>query len=304
MMSIKVFMNKYPSYSLSQIERLAFIDIRLHYLGEIARSDIMEEFKLAQAAASKDLSEYRKLQGDKVKKDFQTKKTVINDEYFSPLFEIRVDYALDILTNGFNRNYLIETSPTIPIEIIEMPIDKLEDIKIVGITRAMYKNKGVACQYQSSHSENNSVRTLLPTILFINKNEWYFRAFDRQDDPKRSGFKNFKLSRVLNSEYISDLEPSNEEKISSDIDWNTIIPVQIKLNEKLEDKVKRMVLSEFHLSSDTHTIFTKIALFAYIYSNWCIRTETDIEQGNFAYFKLLNVDLYKNIPSLAEFLKL
>ena len=121
-MSIKVFMNKYPSYSLSQIERLAFIDIRLHYLGEIARSDIMEEFKLAQAAASKDLSEYRKLQGDKVKKDFQTKKTVINEEYFSPLFEIRVDYALDILTNGFNRNYLIETSPTIPLELQELCI--------------------------------------------------------------------------------------------------------------------------------------------------------------------------------------
>ncbi|MFC0859298.1 WYL domain-containing protein [Pasteurella multocida] len=300
-MKFDFFLKQHSNYSLTQAERLAFIDIRLSYLGEISRSDIMEEFRIAQAAASKDLSEYRALQEGKVDIDPQSKRTIIKLENFQPLFEISGQNALSILANGFNRNYLIKAPSVIPVEYIEASIEELSGSKIMAITRAIHKNKGVSCRYGSSHSDNHDTRTLIPTTLFVNKNEWYFRAFEYNENVNTSCFKNFKFSRVESSEL---LDLNIKYKIPPDIDWNTLIPVQIEVNNTLSDYIKDSIRKEFQLKSDTHTLFIKVALFPYIYSSWCIRTEQQIQDGKFAKFQLLNLDLYQKIPTLSEFLEL
>lgn len=302
-MEFEHFLNEHANYSLTQAERLAFIDIRLSYLGEISRSDIMSEFRIAQAAASKDLSEYRAIQKDKVDIDPQSKKTIIKMEKFQPLFDISGQNALSILVNGFNRNYLVKASPLVPVEYIETSIEELDSHKIMAITRAIHKNKGIRCQYGSSHSSNHNMRILVPRTLFINKNEWYFRAFEYNENSNTSKFKNFKLSRVEKSE-LFDLGNNIKDKIPTDIDWNTIIPIQIEINNTLDDYMRDSIRKEFRLKSDTHTLFIKIALFPYIYSNWCIRTEQQIQKGSFAKFRLLNLELYKKIQTLSEFLEL
>lgn len=296
-MKFDFFLKQHSNYSLTQAERLAFIDIRLSYLGEISRSDIMEEFRIAQAAASKDLSEYRSLQEGKVEIDPQSKRTIIKLENFQPLFEISGQNALSILTNGFNRNYLIKAPSVLPVEYIENSIEELSGSKIMAITRAIHKKKGVFCQYGSSHSSNHDIRTLIPTTLFVHKNEWYFRALEYN----ASCFKNFKLSRVESAELI---DLNIKDKIPDDIDWNTFIPVQIEVNNTLSDYVKESIRKEFQLKSNMHTLFIKVALFPYIYSSWYIRTERQIQNGKFAKFQLLNLDLYQKIPTLSEFLEL
>lgn len=301
MFTFEQFLAREHGYSLNQIERLVFIDIRLRYLGEVSRADIMNEFRIAQAAASKDLSEYRSLQASQVDIDSQSKKTIIKNENFQPLFKISAQDALSILTGGFSRNYFIKSPAIIPSETIETPLDELESTKIVAITQAIQKDGIISCIYNSSHSSNNEERILFPTTLFKNKSEWYFRAFEYNEN--ESKFKNFKLSRVEKSALIN-LDNDFKYKIPADIDWNTLIPVQIQVNDKLDDYFKDSIRNEFKITSDIHTLVTKVALFPYIYSNWSIRTEQEIEDKKFAKFKLLNLDLYKNIPSLSEFLHL
>ncbi|MDU8923640.1 WYL domain-containing protein [Pasteurellaceae bacterium LIM206] len=305
MVTTEQFIDKNPDYSQNLVERLAFIDIRLNYLGEISRNDIMAEFKIAQAAASKDLNEYRKLQGDRVKKDFQSKKTVIEPTLFQPLFKIKVYDALDMLVNGFNRNRLWKSKMALPIECVEIiENDELAESQVVGITRALHNKKAVLCEYQSSHSGDNAERLLFPNILFVNKEEWYFRAYQRNPDQSKSGFKNFKFSRVLVSQYKPNEQSMPTEQLENDDDWQTKIPVQIQVNDKLDSNIQDAIRKEFQLESDTHTLFTRAALFAFIRTNWRIKTEMEIEQGKFAYFKLQNLELYRNIPSLAELLDL
>lgn len=305
MTTIEQFIHKHPEYSSNIVERLAFIDIRLNYLGEISRTEIMTEFKLAPAATSKDLNEYRKLQGERVKKDFQSKKTVIDPDLFQPLFKIKVYDALDMLANGFNRNSLWHPQTALPIECVEIvENDELTEFQVVGITRALHNKKGIRCEYQSSHSGDNAERLLFPNMLFLNKGEWYFRAYQRHSDPSKSAFKNFKLSRVVVAQYAPETLPTSTEQLENDDDWQTKIPVQIQINDKLESNIQEAIRKEFQLKADTHTLFTRVALFAFILNNWRIKTEKEIEQGKFAYFKLLNLELYRNIPSLADLLDL
>lgn len=47
--------------SLVQRDRLAYIDFRLYFFGEIGRPDLIERFGVAPAGATRDLALYRKL---------------------------------------------------------------------------------------------------------------------------------------------------------------------------------------------------------------------------------------------------
>ena len=45
----------------SQVERLAFIEARLYFLGELQRQDVAQRFSVASVQASRDLSLYKQL---------------------------------------------------------------------------------------------------------------------------------------------------------------------------------------------------------------------------------------------------
>jgi hypothetical protein len=47
--------------SHAQLERLAYIDFRLYFLGEIGRPDLANRFGIAPAAATRDLAMYREV---------------------------------------------------------------------------------------------------------------------------------------------------------------------------------------------------------------------------------------------------
>ena len=42
-----------------QRDRLAFLELRLQYVGEVGRQDLVARFDIQSAAASRDLAEYR-----------------------------------------------------------------------------------------------------------------------------------------------------------------------------------------------------------------------------------------------------
>ncbi len=62
MISTRVLMTdpSIPNMSSSQRERLAYIDFRLYFFGEIGRPDLIKRFGVAPAGATRDLALYRK----------------------------------------------------------------------------------------------------------------------------------------------------------------------------------------------------------------------------------------------------
>lgn len=297
--SINEFLHK-NGKKFSQIERLIFIDIYLNYLGQISRSDIMNEFEIAPAAASKDLNEYRELNKSGTIIDHKDKVTKIS-ESFEPIFSIPPTDALDILSNGFNRNKFIYKEKALNIEIVQSSQQsQINEQAITHITRALANKKAILCQYESSNSGNTSERILFPTTLFVNNQDWYFRACERST---KSQFKNFKVSRVIAARYDPLLEPTETETIVSDNEWNTLIPIEIKINTSLPEPIQKAISKDFCTENGKIEITKRAALFHFIKANFKIATKQEIDNEQFAYFELLNQLTIDTILSLSKICK-
>ena len=72
--------------SVAQRERLAYIDFRLYFFGEIGRPDLIERFGVAPAGATRDLALYREIVPHNITFDGSNKIYRIG-QAFSPLFK-------------------------------------------------------------------------------------------------------------------------------------------------------------------------------------------------------------------------
>jgi hypothetical protein len=59
--SLTMHPQRVESLSHTQRERLAYIDFRLYFLGEVGRPDLASRFGVAPAAATRDLALYREV---------------------------------------------------------------------------------------------------------------------------------------------------------------------------------------------------------------------------------------------------
>ncbi len=49
------------NFTQSQQARLSYIDFKLYFLGELRRTDIMDHFGIGPAAATRDITAYKKI---------------------------------------------------------------------------------------------------------------------------------------------------------------------------------------------------------------------------------------------------
>ena len=89
-----------PTLSQAQRDRLAFIEMRLRFFGEIRRQDIVERFDIQSAAATRDLALYKDLASHNIDYDAKAKCYVLGDG-FEPVFEFPPERVLAWLTQGF-----------------------------------------------------------------------------------------------------------------------------------------------------------------------------------------------------------
>ncbi|MFB2887313.1 WYL domain-containing protein [Aeromonas veronii] len=288
--------------SLSQAERLAYIDLKIRYLGEIARADIMSEFKIASAAASKDLNLYRELKPHNSEIDTKSKRTILKEESYTPLVKISAHTALNLIQHGFCRGELMTKNPMLSVETIDPAYqpNRLKEEQVSTVTKAINKNCGIKCTY-GSKSGDHHCRTLFPTALFMDRKNWYFRAYDRNDEnPDKSAFKNFKLSRIFNVSLAANLAPKIHERMSSDIDWNTELTFIVKFKDGLPQQDIDEISREFCISDRVHSITCKAALALYVKENWKIDLTGSNNNYSLYYFDLLNADSVKKVKSISS----
>jgi hypothetical protein len=83
----------------SQRDRLAFVELRLRFIGEIRRQDLVARFGI-QAAATRDIGQYKELGPRNL--DYDTKsKVYVRGEWFRPVFDFPAERMLTWLSQGF-----------------------------------------------------------------------------------------------------------------------------------------------------------------------------------------------------------
>ena len=81
----------------AQRDRLAFIDLRVRFLGEVRRQDLFGRFGIQAAAATRDLAAYKNLAPGNL--DYDSKnKVYVRAELFRPLFDFSPVTTLNLGT--------------------------------------------------------------------------------------------------------------------------------------------------------------------------------------------------------------
>lgn len=83
-----------------QRDRLAFVELRIRFIGEIRRQDLVSRFGIQSAAASCDLALYKELAPGNIDYDIKGKSYVLGSA-FSPVFDFPVERVLSWLSQGF-----------------------------------------------------------------------------------------------------------------------------------------------------------------------------------------------------------
>ena len=150
------------SLSHAQRERLAYIDFRLYFMGEIGRPDLASRFGVAPAGATRDLALYREIAPQNIEFDGSNKIYRIG-KTFAPLFEHATQRVLSALALGFGDGVNVDSQPLLPCESPTALSNPRMDV-LAPVCRAIHAKRPVAIRYHSM-SSGESERIIVPFAL-------------------------------------------------------------------------------------------------------------------------------------------
>jgi hypothetical protein len=203
----------------SQRDRLAFIELRLRFVGEFRRQDLVSRFGIQTAAATRDLGAYKNLAPRNLDYDAKSKAYRCG-EWFRPVFAFSADRVLTWLSQGFGDAEPLRLRSPFPCEgmVVSSKID-LDTLSVV--TRAIYSKSPVEISYRALTS-GLTTREIVPFALADNGQRWHVRAFDR-----RSGeFRDFVLARIADAKVLTG-EVGEHEIPARDNQWNRIVDLEL-----------------------------------------------------------------------------
>jgi len=210
----------------AQTRRLAHIDFRVNFLGNIGRNDLIARYGIKEAAATRDIAEYRKLAPNNLSYDGASKRYTRSDN-FEPVFEFTPSQVLTALSQGLGEDFVGVHKQFIPCEA-PAQLQKPSIQVISELSRAIHNKRAVEIKYRSIKSGFTS-REIIPFVLVNNGLRWHVRAFDR----KRTIFSDFVLTRISDPKIV-DGEIEEHEMKDNDIQWNRIVELELTAHPSLE----------------------------------------------------------------------
>ena len=206
--------------SQAQRDRLAFIELRLRFVGDLQRQDLVKRFGVKTAAATRDMNLYRELAPGNVSYDASGKRYVLPPD-FAPIFDYPTERVLTWLTQGFGDG---EPAPLKAWVACETPsnITRPALDTLAAVTRAVHRRCPLRLAYHSITS-GRSVRQIVPFALIDTGLRWHVRAFDR----KSQEFRDFVITRIEEPVVLSDEAVADHEKSEQDIQWTRIVELQL-----------------------------------------------------------------------------
>jgi predicted DNA-binding transcriptional regulator YafY len=203
-----------------QRDRLAYIEQRLWFVGDLRRQDLVERFGVQSAAATRDFSLYRELAPGNMAYDSRTK-TYLQGADFKPLFDYSPERILTWLGEGFGDGEPISSRTGITCDI-PAQLGQPSLHTLATITRAIKKQKVLRIRYYSV-STGLSEREIAPFALLDTGLRWHARAYDR----KSGEFRDFVLTRILDADIVANSTIQDSERPEEDIQWSRIVELEL-----------------------------------------------------------------------------
>jgi predicted DNA-binding transcriptional regulator YafY len=250
----------------SQRDRLAFLELRLRFVGEFRRQDLVERFGIQAAAATRDIGQYKELGPRNL--DYDTKRKVyVRADWFRPVFDFAASRVLTWLSQGFGDGEPMRVRQLVACEGSELSINL--DLEMLSVlTRAIHKKAAVEISYRAL-SSGLTTREIVPFALADNGQRWHVRAFDR-----RSGdFRDFVLTRIADARSVAGVVQEHETS-DQDIQWNRIAEIELvphPANVQHPDTIE----AEYGMENGALRMRVRAAMAGYLMRRWNVDCTED-----------------------------
>ena len=251
--------------SQTQRERLAFLELRAFFNGELRRGDIEARFGVKPAAASRDLSSYRDIAPANLDYDVAAR-CYRPSSSFKPVFEFATERVLAWLLQGFGDGLDLNLRQIAPCEGPGQLVKP--DLEVLAtITRALVAKKALRVNYLSL-SSGSKRREIVPVALADNGLRWHVRAFDRE----RQRFSDFVLTRIVKASELEELV-AEHEMLGADDQWARIVDFELVPHPGIE--WPKAVEADFGMTDGVLRVKTRAALAGYVLRRWSIDSSRD-----------------------------
>lgn len=258
-------LQRVDSLSHTQRERLAYIEFRLYFMGEVGRPDLASRFGVAPAGATRDLALYREIASRNIEFDGSSKIYRIG-KHFSPIFEHTPPRVLSALSLGFGDGVNGKSQPLLPCESPAVLSSPRMDV-LAPICRAIHAKCPVAIRYHSM-SSGESERVVVPFALVDTGLRWHVRAFDRKTDE----FRDFVVTRI-EAPTLLDEEPKTNERPDKDIQWTRIVELDLVPHPRLgRPEIVRM---DYGMQGSSIRMRVRAAVAGYMLLRWSVDASPD-----------------------------
>lgn len=265
----------------SQLERLAYIEARLYFLGELQRQDVAQRFSVASIQASRDLSLYKQLAPKNLDYDYRAR-TYQPSEKFKRIFDLSTENVLWWLKSGVNG---LPTPPEFSTESVNTLC--IPDAEILAqVTRAIYRRKVLEIEY-ISQSSGDRIHQIAPHALVDNGKKWHVRAFDRESNR----FTDFVINRIQFA-HVLDEDIVDREGAAADNQWSQLIPLSLIPHPKIT--YQAAIEADYRMKGRHIKVFCRAAVAGYMLRRWGVDCSTDSSLNPEEYHLAL-----QNIESLA-----
>lgn len=249
-----------------QRDRLAFVELRVRFTGEIRRQDLVSRFGVQSAAASRDLALYKDLAPNNIDYDSKGKSYVISSE-FRPAFDFPTERVLAWLSQAFGDGEPTKMKPWIVCDIPSR-LSQPDLTTLAAVTRAIYQERPLKIVYHSL-SSGETKREVVPFALIDNGLRWHARGFDRRN----SEFRDFVITRMHRPQVLVNSEVLPHERSDQDIQWNRI--VELELVPHPDQPRPEITAMDYKMEDGSLRLKLRAATAGYILRQWSVDCSPD-----------------------------
>ena len=241
-------------------KRLAFIEFRLFWEGEINRADIMKQFGVSVPQASKDLTLYEEKAPGNLGYDKSAKRYKAADD-FTPVFT-QPDASTYLAhlqeTNDEGPSVTEGWLAAVPEhDALPIPHRRVKAGVLRDVLRAVREGHSIEVYYQSMNAKKPTPewRRVSPHALGSDGLRWHIRAFCHIDHK----FKDFILSRCMKTQkHGLSGGSANDDKL-----WHDRFAVALAPNPALNESQRSIIAQDYEMTDGRVEVMVRKALLYY-----------------------------------------
>ncbi len=272
--------------------RLAFIEARLFWLGQVSRADIVGRFDVSLSQASADIARYVALNPAGVEYDRSAKRYVTGDRFrpvFAPPSARGLLGELRLVEEGLLPADQTMLGGVPPFDATPVPDRAIDATVLREVLCAIREARALDCFYQSMSRPERTPRTIEPHAVAFDGFRWHTRAFDRETGE----FRDFVLGRLSRPKLAGPADSTT----AADADWNDFVELVVAPHPGLTPAQAKAVALDYGMTRGNVRLKVRRALLYYALKRLGLDHDPESRPPNVQQIVLVNrAEVMQHVP--------